>query len=250
MSSSDSWKIAEYLESAYPDRPSLFGGEVGHGLSRFVNTLVDRQLIGKLVPSMMLDVLGIVDAEDAAHLRKLERLFKKSLEEMAAQREASVADFRRALDPLRVTLRCAAISLRRRAAYADYIVFSMFQWARIVSRTRIARSRRRAGRLARTHARSVRRHWRAKNRRARKRIKSRRDDGFRKLLARRDAARLDGAQRARRAAIASRCRARTARGAIRSCTGARSVLRRNCARSGSAAATWSRSSFRTSRNSS
>jgi glutathione S-transferase len=134
---SDSWKIAEYLEEAYPDRPVLFGGEIGHGLSRFINTLTDRQLIGKLVPALMLDVLGIVDAEDAAHLRKLERFFKKSMEEMAAQRDASIADFRRALDPVRVTFRAQPFLCGEKPAYADYILFSVFQWARIVSTTEL-----------------------------------------------------------------------------------------------------------------
>ncbi len=129
----DSWKIAEYLEATYPDRPSLFGGEIGHGLTRFINTLVDRSLIGKLVPALMLDVTGIVDAEDGAHLRKLERLFKKTLEELAGQREASLADFRRALDPVRATLRAQPFLSGSHAAYADYILFSLFQWARIVS---------------------------------------------------------------------------------------------------------------------
>lgn len=134
---SDSWKIAEYLEEAFPDRPALFGGEIGHGLSRFINMLVDRQLLGKIVPALMLDVLSIVDAEDAAHLRKLERFFKKSMEEMAAQREASVADFRRALDPVRATLRAQLFLCGEKPAYADYILFSVFQWARIVSTTEL-----------------------------------------------------------------------------------------------------------------
>ncbi len=80
---------------------------------------------------------AIVDAEDAAHLRKLERLFKKSLEEMAAQREQSVTEFRRALDPLRVTLRSQPFLCGAAPAYADYIVFSVFQWARIVSETEL-----------------------------------------------------------------------------------------------------------------
>jgi glutathione S-transferase len=134
---SDSWKIAEYLESAYPDRPSLFGGEIGHGLTRFVNMLTDRLLIGKIVPTLMLDVLDLIDAEDTAHLRKLEKLFKKSLEELAAQREQSVIEFRRTLDPLRVTLRTQPFLCGAAPAYADYVVFSMFQWARIVSKTEL-----------------------------------------------------------------------------------------------------------------
>src|SRR3954454_21188789 len=31
----DSWVIAEYLERTYPDRPSLFGGDMGRAHARF-----------------------------------------------------------------------------------------------------------------------------------------------------------------------------------------------------------------------
>ncbi len=54
---------------------------------------------------------------------------------MATQREASVADFRRALDAVRVTLRAQPFLCGASPAYADYILFSIFQWARIVSTT-------------------------------------------------------------------------------------------------------------------
>ena len=33
----DSWAIANYLEDAYPDRPSLFGGEGGRAMGRMMN---------------------------------------------------------------------------------------------------------------------------------------------------------------------------------------------------------------------
>ena len=36
----DSWKIANYLEGQYPDRPSLFGGPAGHALTLFVQSWV------------------------------------------------------------------------------------------------------------------------------------------------------------------------------------------------------------------
>ena len=35
----DSWKIANYLEEAYPDRTSLFGGAAGEAMARFFNNL-------------------------------------------------------------------------------------------------------------------------------------------------------------------------------------------------------------------
>lgn len=131
---SDSWAIAEYLEQTYPDRPSLFGGPIGHGLTRFINTLVDRQLVPKAASMLMLDVLNIVDQDDATHMRtSMEKAFRKSLEEMAAQRDTDVIEFRRALDPVRATLRGQAYLCGAEPAYADYILFSVFQWARIVS---------------------------------------------------------------------------------------------------------------------
>ena len=131
---SDSWAIADYLEQTYPDRPSLFGGAIGHGLTRFVNSFVDRQVVPKAAAMLMRDVHGIVDQEDAAHMRTtMEKAFRKSLEELAVQRDTDVIEFRRALDPVRATLRGQAFLSGAEPAYADYILFSVLQWARIVS---------------------------------------------------------------------------------------------------------------------
>ena len=130
----DSWRIAEYLEAEYPDRPSLFGGDVGRALARFVNAWVDRQIIPRIVPLMMLDVIGGVDAADAQHLRQgMEKAFRATLEKLAENREADIVGFRRLLDPARATLRAQPYLSGDQPAYADYILFSVFQWARIVS---------------------------------------------------------------------------------------------------------------------
>lgn len=130
---SDSWNIAEYLESAYPDAPSLFGGPAGLALSRFVNAVADRQLMATLAPVCAYSVSQILDVDDAAHIRAgFEKGFGKPLEELHAGREASTKAFRRALDPLRATLRTQAFMGGAAPAYADYIMMSPLQWARIV----------------------------------------------------------------------------------------------------------------------
>lgn len=130
----DSWRIAEHLETAYPDRPSLFGGERGHALTRFINNWADRQLMPRLASMIMIDVLGILDEKDAAHLRNtIEGAFKRSFEELASRRDEDVVAFRRLLDPARVSLRAQPFVSGSTPAYADYIMFGMFQWARIVS---------------------------------------------------------------------------------------------------------------------
>jgi glutathione S-transferase len=131
---SDSWRIAEYLEERFPERPSLFGGGAGKALTRFVASFVDRQLVPKLVPLLMLDVLGIVDEADGAHLRQgIERAFRRPLEELAAGRDKEIAAFRRLLEPARAALAGDAFLTGVAPAYADYALFSLFQWARIAS---------------------------------------------------------------------------------------------------------------------
>jgi glutathione S-transferase len=130
----DSWRIAEYLAAEYPSRPSIFGGEAGRGLARFVNAWVDRQIIPRLVPLLMIDVMDCVDAGDALHLRaQMEKAFRGTLETLAENRATDIVAFRRLLDPARATLRAQPFLSGSAPAYADYILFSMFQWARIVS---------------------------------------------------------------------------------------------------------------------
>lgn len=130
----DSWRIAEHLESHHAAAPSLFGDAIGHALSRFVNAFVDRSLIPRLVPLLMVDVVDCVDSNDAHHLREqIERAFRRPLEELAASRDREIVGFRKLLEPVRVTLRAQPFLAGERAAYADYILFSLFQWARIVS---------------------------------------------------------------------------------------------------------------------
>lgn len=129
----DSFRIAQHLEKKYPDKP-LFGGEIGQSLSRFMNSWVDRTIVPRLVPLFMLDVLGIVDEGDGAHMRgNVEKGFGKTLDELAANREKEVAAIRRLFDPVRASLRSQPFICGSQPAYADYIAFSPLQWARIVS---------------------------------------------------------------------------------------------------------------------
>ena len=130
----DSWKIAEYLEQRYADRPSLFGGEVGMSLAKFINSWADRQLIGTLFPALMLENVQKLESDDAVHIRSsFEQASGKTLEALAAGREQAVKQFSRALDPMRAVLRAQPYLSGGAPAYADYIVASVLQWARLAS---------------------------------------------------------------------------------------------------------------------
>jgi glutathione S-transferase len=130
----DSWAIAGYLERTFPDAPTLFGGPVGESLTHFFNLWADRELIPALVPYLMRDVLDCVNGADAKHLRsQIEGFFKKSLEELADERGKALEQFRRRLQPVRKALEQRRFLGGDAPAYADHILFGVFQWARVLS---------------------------------------------------------------------------------------------------------------------
>jgi glutathione S-transferase len=134
----DSWAIANYLEDAYPDRPSLFGGAGGRAMGRMMNWWGDIAVVGGMFPLIVADIPGHLKPMDAQYFRRTrEARFGKPLEEVAAGRDKSVEGFRRTLDPMRLTLKTQAYLGGEKPNYADYIVFGAFQWARVVSPFRL-----------------------------------------------------------------------------------------------------------------
>jgi glutathione S-transferase len=134
----DSWVIANYLEDAYPDRPSLFGGEGGRATARFMNWWGDIAIVGGIFPMIIADIPKNLSTEDAAYFRQSrEARFGKSLEEVMASRDQTLTAFRKSLEPLRLTLRTQDFLGGDKPNYADYIVFGGFQWARVVSPFRL-----------------------------------------------------------------------------------------------------------------
>ena len=130
----DSWAIANYLEDRYPDRPSLFGGPGGRAMGRMINWWGDIAVVGGMFPLIVADIPAHLKPVDAAYFRRSrEARFGKPLEEVVAGRDKAVEGFRRALDPMRLTLKTQPFLGGDAPNYADYIVFGAFQWARVVS---------------------------------------------------------------------------------------------------------------------
>ena len=130
----DSTAIADYLEEHYPDRPSLFGDDVGRGLARFVQNWTETVLQVGLIRLVVLDIHRHCGAEDQAYFRRSrEERFGTTLEEFVRDREARLPAFRASLDPLRRTVERQNFVSGKAPAYADYIVFGAFQWARAIS---------------------------------------------------------------------------------------------------------------------
>jgi glutathione S-transferase len=134
----DSWAIAQYLEQAYPERPSLFGGAGGEQVTRFVQGWCGTVLHAGLVGLIVADIWQHLTPEDQDYFRaSREQRFGRTLEEVQAGREARIEGFRNGLQPLRMTLKEAPFLGGAQPLYADYLVFGAFQWARAISPFRI-----------------------------------------------------------------------------------------------------------------
>ena len=130
----DSWTIATYLEDAYPDRPSLFGGAGGRGVTRFVNAWADGVLVGGIVRLIVTDILAHLHEKDRAYFRETrEKRFGATLETITADRDTDVVVFRKALEPVRTMVAAQPYVGGELPAYADSAVFGCFQWARCIS---------------------------------------------------------------------------------------------------------------------
>lgn len=130
----DSWTIANYLEDAYPDRPSLFGGGAGRALSHFYVGWADAVLQAAMVRLILRDILDHLHPKDHAYFRQSrEERFGQTLEQVVADRDKRLPAFRAALAPLRVALRNQSFLAGASPLQADYIVFGSFQWARVTS---------------------------------------------------------------------------------------------------------------------
>jgi glutathione S-transferase len=132
---SDSWAIAEYLEAAYPDGPSLFGGDVGLAHVRFINAWADGIMVGGVARLILRDLLDVVAPQDTAYFRESrESRFGMTLETLQAKRETQVVEFRASLLPVRLVLGRQTWLGGAAPSYADYIVFGTLQWPRCASR--------------------------------------------------------------------------------------------------------------------
>jgi glutathione S-transferase len=130
----DSTVIAEYLESRYPDRPSLFGDKTARALTRFVQNWTEVVLQPALIGFVVLDIYRHSAPQDQPYFRQSrEERFGTTLENVVEDREARLPGFRETLAPLRRTLERQEFLGGDTSAYADYVVFGAFQWARAIS---------------------------------------------------------------------------------------------------------------------
>lgn len=131
---SESWDIACYLEDAYPDRPSLFGGPGGRAAARLVDTWANASISARIVRMVVCDIHDILAPEDQVYFRTTrEERFGAKLEEVQAGREERLADLATALLPMHLMLKSQPFIGGDAPLHMDYLLFGTLQWARVVS---------------------------------------------------------------------------------------------------------------------
>jgi glutathione S-transferase len=131
----DSWVIANDLEDRYRDRRPLFGGMSGRAPTRFIASWTDSALLPAIAQLILIDVYAHLHEKDKAYFRESrEKRLGTTLEKFCANREETVVQFRKTLlAPLRLTFGSQLFVGGAGPTYADYAVFSAFQWARATS---------------------------------------------------------------------------------------------------------------------
>ncbi len=132
----DSWDIAVYLDQHYPAAPTLFQGP--SETYRFIAAWTDTVLSAGVARLIVSDILPLLSETACAYFKESrEKRFGMPLDQVTAEREARLPEFRASLAPLRRALGMQAFLGGAAPDYADYIVFGSFMWARVVSPLRL-----------------------------------------------------------------------------------------------------------------
>ncbi len=134
----DSWRIALYLDEAYPQRPALFEGGQSVALTEFFASWAFRAIHPAVLKVVVLDVFARIHDKDKPYFRESrEKRFGMTLEAYASDQKGALASLRGALEPVRPVLVQNPFVSGKGPGYADYILFGPVQWARAMSPIRL-----------------------------------------------------------------------------------------------------------------
>lgn len=134
----DSWRIALYLDEAYPERPLLMDSEQARGAIFVFKHWCERSIHPEVFQVIVLDLFAHLHNKDKAYFRESrEKRLGTTLEALGSDRMPAIARLRKALDPLRPVLLEQPFVGGRSPSFADYILLGPFQWARVMSPARL-----------------------------------------------------------------------------------------------------------------
>ncbi|MBM3347487.1 MAG: glutathione S-transferase family protein [Betaproteobacteria bacterium] len=134
----DSWKIALYLDEAYGDRSPLIDSEQARGAVLAFRFWCEQNAHPAVMRVIMPGLFANLHDKDKAYFRaSREKRFGASVEALGADPAGSLAAFRRVLEPVRSLLALEPFVGGAAPGFADYILFGVFQWARVMSPVRL-----------------------------------------------------------------------------------------------------------------
>ena len=129
----DSWAIAEYLDETYP-KNLLFTEQSGKAATYFVKSWVERVVHPGVVKQVLVDIYDHLHEKDKDYFRtSREKIFGMALEDVVAPADENLPVFRASLAPMRAVVERFDFMGGDSPAFADYIAFGPFAWARAIS---------------------------------------------------------------------------------------------------------------------
>jgi glutathione S-transferase len=133
----DSWTIACHLDEQYP-APPLFESAQARALAYAFKFWVETTLHAPVLRAILADLFPLLHDKDKPYFRESrEKRFGKTLEQAGADPKKAVAELRTVLLPVRQALVQQPFVSGNAPAFADYILFGPFQWARAMSPQRL-----------------------------------------------------------------------------------------------------------------
>ena len=128
----ESLEIAHYLDTTYPDKPSLIGDSLS--LTRFVATWANSQIHPEVAKICLLDIYNSLAPADQEFFRRTrEARFGCSLEDFSSKFPKDGVSINKVLSPLQILLQNQDYLGGDTPTFADYIIFGPLQWLRLCS---------------------------------------------------------------------------------------------------------------------
>ncbi len=124
-----SWEVATYLERNFPESPTLFGGEVGTHLTKFVHSWAEHNLLKHLYALIGDRIYEILEQGDKDLFEDfLKQKYDLRWDLLGHQRDEQILKFRKALHPFRLTMLDRPFLSGELPAYADFILYGPIKW--------------------------------------------------------------------------------------------------------------------------
>lgn len=136
---SDSWTIAEYLESAYPEAPALFTSKT-HGEALFIKFWSEQSLAPAIMRLVMKTLIPCLHPDDQDYWRttRTQRMagalgVEADVDQIILPPDIALKTIAKTLNPIRTMTQSQDFIGGETPLFSDYIVFGALQWGQLTT---------------------------------------------------------------------------------------------------------------------